>query len=92
MGDIYIVCTLSDGSRYVEGASTSKARAHIKAEITTAQYLNRGYRLETAKDVNPLRKIATVPDVVSYWQLRGPKGERLNVELYRVADERDDDE
>ena len=92
MGDIYIVCTLSDGSRYVEGASTSKARAHIVAERIAAQQQNRGYRVETAKDVNPLRKIPTVPDVLSYWHLRGPKGETFNVELYRVMDERDDEE
>lgn len=91
MREIYTICTCSDRGRFVATSTTDRARATVTAERMTAGYVADGYRLTETQHIDPPRRWADVPDVVTVWRLKATGGVWLNIELYRVRENENED-
>ena len=86
--EIYIICTYYKGGRYVQTATTDRARADAEAARVIAGYTADGWELEQTQKIAPgeYGEGPGDPSTIEVFHLRHKDGDFCNVELYQVED------
>lgn len=86
---IFVICTLNAGGRYVHTATPDRGRADALAARLDRSYTADGWNVEEIQHPRPDEwngEGPGVPAVVEVFRLRNAAGVWCNIELYRVED------